>query len=70
MDALARAFALLQQELTVPGPAAGFATAGLSVLGILPFGRVPCDNWGEGYDGIWLRADSAAAYRQVKDEAN
>ena len=70
MDALSRAFALRQQELTVPGPAAGFATAGLSVSGILPFERVPCDKWGEGYDGIWLRADSAAAYRQVKAEAN
>jgi hypothetical protein len=73
LDALAKAFSLRQQELNVPGPAAGFAAAGataLPVTGILPFERVSCDKWGGGYDGMWLRADTAAAYRQVKAEAN
>jgi hypothetical protein len=72
LEKLQAAFATRQQELASPGPAAGFAVAGASVLpstGILPWERCPADKWGEGYDNVWLRADAAAAYRRVLEEA-
>lgn len=75
LAALSKAFALRHQELTVPGPAAAFPPPGvpagpaaLPAMGILPWEECPADKVGEGYGRVWLRADTAAAYRQVRAE--
>jgi peptidoglycan hydrolase-like protein with peptidoglycan-binding domain len=78
LEALSRAFAIRHQELTVPGPASAFPPPGaaappagpahLPPIGILPWERCPADKVGEGYGGVWLRADAAAAYRLVRAE--
>lgn len=77
LQALEKAYATRQLELASAGPASarfggppGVTSAFDATVGaLLPFERCPADEWGDGYDRVWLRADAAAAYRRVYAEA-
>jgi hypothetical protein len=71
LAALRTTFASRHNELAAPGPVSAPAAAtvpAFSATGLLPWERCEADKWGEGYASGWLRADAAAAYREVLAE--